>query len=504
MRIALLQCELEHRHQAPHLAMCLFARDLQNAGHDVHCGLVHPSALDAAGDAASGVDLLVLDSIFPFAMVRRLKERTGATVVIGGHNALQHALRGPADLAIVGPGRQAMTSLAWGADPALIPGLWWKDPEGVLQASPAVPAALESQLLPFDPFLDWDYYGPPRAPGSNLRVPSIVADSGCVWNRSAIGDGGPYAGIAPRLPDVRLGPEATKQIQSTFIAREGGCTFCAFRYTPHERGGAVEAVLAQADVLIERGARGLSLQTEHPLPITAAVLDGLAGRGLDELHIRTIPWLLNRNVALLDEAIAAAERTGIRLVLAQVGFEAFDDATLGIYHKGLSGSENRAAARLLGERTAAHDGFLGTAGHGLVPLHPWSTPEGLRTTLTACREDAPWLLPQLTPASRIELYDEYSPLFWKAQDDGLVQPNPASFGWDWTWVDRRTGEAVAAWGAILEAAVAPEATTAAVVLDGVLHALEHQSNPQDRRKHYLDMRDRARRTKLDIQEWREP
>ena len=114
------------------------------------------------------------------------------------------------------------------------------------------------------------------------------------------------------------------------------------------------------------------------------------------------------------------------------------------------------------------------------------------------------LLPQLTPASRIELYDEYSPLFWKAQDDGLVQPNPASFGWDWTWADRRTGEAVAAWGAILEAAVAPEATTAAVVLDGVLHALEHQSNPQDRRKHYLDMRDRARRTKLDVQEWREP
>lgn len=482
--------------------MCLFAADLEATGHEVRCALVHPSALERAAAAVAPTELLVLDSIFPFAMIRRLQEIVAAPIVVGGHNALQHALRGPADLAIVGPGRQALSALANGAEPLTVPGVWARGDDGVLRCGPPATDSLASQLEPFAPFLEWEYFGPPRAPGSNLRVPSIVADSGCVWNRSAIGDGGPYAGVAPRLPDVPLGPRAAATIQANFVAREGGCTFCAFRYTPHARGGAAASLRAQADVLIERGARGLSVQTEHPLPLVPDLLDALAGRGLDEIHIRTIPWLINRNIPLLDAAIDAAERTGIRLVLAQVGFEAFDDATLAVYHKGLSAQENRAAARLLGERTASRPGFLGTAGHGLVPLHPWTTPEGLRETLEACREDAPWLLPQITPASRIELYDEYSPLFWKAQDEGLVRPAPASFGWDWTWADARTGEAVAAWGAVLEAVRAPGPTTAAEILDGVLHTVEHQPNAQDRRTRYLAMRDRARGPTLDVEDWR--
>jgi len=477
--------------------MCLFAADLIADGHAVACALVHPSALEEAGRTAIGVDLLVLDSIFPFAMVHQLQAVTGATVVVGGHNALQHALRGPGEIALVGPGRQSIRRLAAGDEPLTVPGVWTRDADGLLRCGPPATDSLATQLSPFDPMLEWDYFGPPRAPGSNLRVPSVVADSGCVWNRSALEDGGPYAGVVPRLPDVPLGPEAAAQIQASFVGREGGCTFCAFRYTPHARGGAVEDVLAQADVLIKRGARGLSLQTEHPLPLLPALLEGLAGRGLDELHVRTIPWLILRNIGLLEESIATAERVGITLVLAQVGFEAFDDGTLAVYHKGLSAADNRRAARLLGELTAAHPRFLGTAGHGLVPLHPWSTPEGLRETLTACREDAPWLLPQITPASRIELYDEYSPLFWKAKDEGLIRPSPRAFGWDWTYADARTGEAVAAWGAILASAWAPGPTTGATILDGVLHALEHQRNPQDRRNRYLALREQARGSRLE-------
>jgi hypothetical protein len=458
---------------------------------------VHPSALQEAGASAEGADLLVLDSIFPFAMVRQLQQSSGAPAVVGGHNALQHALRGPGAWAIVGPGRQALLALAAGAEPLSVPGVWERGGDGVLRCGPPTGSAA-SQLMPFDPFLDWSYFGPPRAPGSNLRVPSIVADFGCPWNRSVLADGGPYAGVLPRLPDVPLGPEAARQLQETFVGREGGCTFCALRFTPYVRSAAVPQLLAQADVLIGRGARGLSLQTEHPLPILAPLLEGLAERGLDELHIRTIPWLVLRHQGLLEAAIARAKRSGIRLVLAQVGFEAFDDGTLAVYHKGLDAAENRRAARLLGDLTAAHEGFLGTGGHGLVPLHPWTTPGGLRETLEACRADAPWLLPQLTPASRIELYDEYCPLFWKAWDEGLVSPNPATFGWDWTFAHAATGEAVAAWGAIRAEVQDPRPTAASEILDGVLSVLEHQPDPDARRNQYLALREQARRSRFSL------
>lgn len=496
-----MQCELEHRHQAPHLAMCLFATDLRHAGHEVACTLVHPSAIPDLADRLSGqADLIVVDSIFPFALVRRLQSGSGLPVVVGGHNALQHALRGPADLAIVGPGRRPVRELvsALGAgEPATsVPGVWARV-EGVLRAGPATaPLDLDAELEPFEPDLDWGYAGPPRAPGSNLRVPSVVADAGCIWNRSTLGDGGFYAGVLPRSPDVVMDDEAREQVAS-WVDREGGCTFCAFRYTAPARGS-LRSVVAQARVLVELGARGLSLQTEHPLPLLAALLRELEAAGLasdlDELHTRTIPWLLLRHRADLVAAIGEAERLGIRLVMGQVGFEAFDDLSLAVYHKGLDATENRRAARLLGELSAEHTGFVGTSGHGLIPLHPWTTPESLLETVAACRADAPWLLSSIHPASRVEIYDEFTPLFWKAQDAGLLRPAPDRFGWDWTYSDARTGEAMAAAGSIL--AAGGGAGEPADVVEEVSRTILSVPDPVARRQHWLSLRDRAQTTIL--------
>ncbi len=489
MRIGLLQCELEHRHQAPHVAMALYATDLLADGHDVRCALVHPTSLIAAAEELGDADLLLLDSIFPFALIEALKAVTAAPIVVGGHNALQHALRGPADVAIVGPGRRAVGALAEGTSRHEIPGTWWRDEDGTVRAGPAAGEAVLGDLEPFTPHVDWAYFGPPRAPGSNLRVPSVVADAGCPWNRSVLSDGGPYAGVAPRLPDVPLGDRARRLLEGRFVEREGGCTFCAFRYTTHARGGDPDRLAAQAEAWRERGARGLSLQSEHPLPAILPLLD--RAPWIEELHVRTIPWLVLRHADAWAETIREATSRGVQLVLGQVGFEAFDDGTLAAYHKGLTAAENRAAARLLGEWDAAFDGFVGTAGHGLVPLQPWTTVEGLRETLAACRADAPWLLPQLTPGSRIELYEEYAPLFWKADDEGLVRPDRKGFGWTWEFADARTGEVVAAWGAL--AASAP-GVAAADLLEEVLDVMEGHADPADRRTAYLQMRDRLGRS----------
>ena len=492
VRVVLLQCELEHRHQAPHLAGALFAADLRARGHHVRCALVHPSALDAAAERFADAELFLLDSIFPFGLVRRLQARTAAPLVLGGHNALQHVLRGPAELALVGAARRTVVTLVEGLEAGAplgsLPGLWFAR-DGRIDCGPPAPAAsLESELLPFRPDLDWDYLGPPRAPGSNLRIPSVVGDVGCVWNRTAL-TSDHYRGVAPRLPEIALTERAAARLQAEFVDREGGCTFCTFRYLrgPGGNAAATGLVVEQARVLMAAGARGLSLQTEHPLPWLVGLLDALGAAGLterlDALHVRTIPWLLLRHADALRAAISRARDLGVQLVLAQVGFEGFDATTLAVYNKGLSVEDNRSAARLL---TALHaenaPGFVGIDGHGLVPLHPWSTPEALRATIAACRQDAPWLLPSLTPGSRIELYTEWTPLFWKAQDDGLLVDDPRSFGWGWRFADARMGEVCAAATAIDGGAEALDAV-AAIVLE--------EPDPEARRAAYLRLRDRA-------------
>ncbi len=455
-RLVLLQCELEHRHQAPHLAMALFATDLSRAGHEVDCALVHPSALDEAAAALRGTcDLLILDSVFPFGMTRRLREAISAPVLIGGHNALQHVLRGPVDAALTGPGRAHLAAAVAGVleerDRETVPGLWfWED--GLLRCGPQAPEPRPlDDVQPFEPWIDWRYFGPPRAPGSNLRLPSVVADSGCVYNRSALGGANPfYRETKPRLPDLALHPSARKRLLEETQEREGGCTFCAFCFTLHRRpppGHVYEAVLEQCGRWISLGARDLSLQTEHPLPLLPGLLAAMDERGwaerIDALQVRTIPWLILQHQGLLEQSIEAARRAGIRLVLAQVGFEAFDEPSLAAFNKGISADENERCAALLSEWSQHHsDAFDGTAGHGLIPFHPWSTIQGLRTTLDACKRSAPWLLPGFHPGRRVELYQEWGPLFWKLQDEGLGTESEDGFGWGWRFADPKVEELV--------------------------------------------------------------
>ena len=483
--------------------MCLYASDLTDCGHSVSCALVHPSALDdAAREYAGNCDLLVLDSIFPFALVRRLVESIGAITVVGGHNALQHALRGENDITLVGPGRAALRNLAAAFDEGRalrgLPGTWFRRKDGVIDCGPLLsPPSVHDELLPFTPNMDWRYFGPPRAPESNLRIPSVIAEFGCVYNRSALDDGGFYANTRPRLPDLPLSEAAEHAIQTQFIASEGGCTFCTLRYMPHTTtGSAIELLMVQARTLLTMGARGLSLQSEHPLPYLPAFLSALSdepqlAKRCEELHIRTIPWLLLRNREALEQAIRSCDELGIRLHLGQVGFEAFDDTSLGVFHKGISAADNRTAARMLGELSESYVGrFNGIDGHGLVLLHPWSSPASLKTNLDALTNDAPWLLSSVRPESRIELYCEWTPLFWKAWDEGLVIEAPNRFGWDFQFADPLCAELVAAWSSILGSMGDKGRTQGAAVLAGILGCVSDNPLATERREAYLALRRR--------------
>lgn len=473
----------------------MFASDLRAAGHDVRCVLVHPSALDRLGPHLDGADLLLLDSVFPFALQRRLADLTDAPTLVGGHNALQHALRGPATFALVGAARStllpAIEAIAAGT-PSRAPGLVWRE-EGELRAGPPAPDRRPAdEVLPFTPHLAWDYVGPPRAEGSNLRIPSVVAELGCVWNKTALRDD-VYGATRPRRPRIEA-DAAARAVLDAMVQQEGGCTFCTFRFQPrrgHRLDATVELVTEQLRVLAELGADGASLQTEHPLPLLVPLLDALAEAGLadtlGELHIRTIPWLLLRHEDALRSGITRARELGVRLVLGQVGFEAFDATSLAVYNKGLSAAENEAAAVLLSELHREHEHFEGIHGHGLVPLHPWSTPEAVRENVAVCRRSAPWLLPSIGPLHRIELYNEWTPLFWRLEDEGLLVEDRDGFGWGWRYADPRMEELTAASASILARA---RGAASADVMDEVARLLVEEPDPGQRRAAYLALRDR--------------
>lgn len=471
MRILLAQCELQHPQQPPHLAMALYAPDLRADGHEVETALVPPGAITALEERLRGGrhDLVALDSIFPFDLTERIRAAApGAVLLVGGHNAAQHVLRGHADLAVVGNGRQALRRIAREPAGALrIPGVLARLPGGRIDAGPVPdrPASPFDDLFPFRPDLEWEHLGQGREPDAHRNAPSIVAEAGCPYD-PPLSRAPAWEGVEPRLPEADLSPAARDLLSALLVSRARGCAFCAFRYQPFRRRPvpeAVDALMEQARWMARQvGARSLSLQSEHPFPYLVPLLDALERDGirLEELRIRATPWGVLREEASLRASIARAASLGTRLVLHQIGLEAFADADLALFHKGISAAENRRCARLLAALEAEHGPgvFTGTRGHGLILFHPWTTPESLAENVAAIAEDAPFLLPRLSPDLRLEFYGEWIPVFWKAQDDGLLVPIRGGFGWDFRFRDLEVAafdRALRALGARLEALTAP-------------------------------------------------
>lgn len=224
LRVGVLQCELSHLHNPPHLGPSLLVTELEDAGHTVDRWLVHVTRLESMAEEVHerGCELVAIDSIFPVDVVRRFLARLGPVpVVVGGLNALAVFEQTPCAFAIVGPARRALAELVralehgractraeeqrsaldgvpnlfyrWPAPPAFAfaarvsdsPGsprsglardrlfLSDGDAPGDFGAAGAIPFGreidvssterawdLEEELFPFRPPLEWEYRGP--------------------------------------------------------------------------------------------------------------------------------------------------------------------------------------------------------------------------------------------------------------------------------------------------------------------------------------------------------
>lgn len=475
LRIGLFQFELSHPNNPPHIGSCLIAPDLLADGHEVEACLVgvrHVSDLLDRIDER-GYDLIGLDSIFPIDVVNRIKDAfPELPVVVGGINALALFLASSADMAVVGPGRRAMsglaTALAWGGSLSEVSNLFYRvgehRPGAGEDGAPAAARPIDhsgltrrwdvsEEVLPYAPLLDWDYLGTGRDAKAGVRLLSVVPEFGCPYMEDALVlpefEGVEAGEPAGRLLDhLRLSPRAEAAMEP-FIANTRGCSFCVFRFqdfTVIDAQSTVDLVLTQVRHLHRvTGAREFSLQTENPFRILRLLLTRLAAEGpaVERLAIRTFATVLLAKADEFRRALDLARASGMQIVLQQIGFENFDQRHLDIFNKGISVADNVRAAHLLTElRDEYGETIEPFSGHGLILFDPWTTVEDLERNVRAIERDASFLLPAVGLRSRLVFYDPFNPIFRKARREGLVVPSPHDYGWDFCFADPRTTDFV--------------------------------------------------------------
>jgi hypothetical protein len=470
LKIGLFACELLYPDTPPHLGMCLFVKDLREAGVECRPYLVNIAEAERISTIAreEQLDLVAMESIFPLQAVRRIKQLLGKTpLLLGGVNALTLFLHSPAEYAVVGPGRRAMMSLvdALSGRGTLdqVPGLFHRVSGGKVDHSGIYGEwDVRAEILPYRPEFRWTYVGPHSRSGVSLKLPAVVPEFGCHYARPS-SENVLYRDLPPHpvLQDPSLLPRAREALARHMEAGSRGCSFCVFRNQETRLlpvADTVDLVLEQARHLrTEWKTRDMYIQSENPFRFLEPLVQKAIDEGIppERLYIRTTPALLVRHRESLERCITRLSATGGKLQIMQLGFESFVQRHLDIFNKGATVEDNIKACRILRDlqRKFGPQAVEGYRGHGLILLHPWCRLEELRENLAIIEREAPFLRTAISVGSRLTLYNEFTPIFRKAMADRLVRRSNVGFGWDFRFEDPRMEVLIPLTGRMTEALV---------------------------------------------------
>jgi len=163
-----------------------------------------------------------------------------------------------------------------------------------------------------------------------------------------------------------------------------GCSFCDVAVDKGFYGTLdIETVTAQIDRLpaAEDGRKiPFELINENPLPGLPRLLKEIKTRRLDitRINLTLRADYLLRGSQFLRKALQSAREMQIRIVLASVGFESFDDRILRNLNKGLTVAANLKAIELMRRLKNEYPeqlGYLRNEGgnHGFIHPTPWDT-----------------------------------------------------------------------------------------------------------------------------------
>ncbi len=178
-----------------------------------------------------------------------------------------------------------------------------------------------------------------------------------------------------------------------------GCAFCDVAVDKGFYGALeMETVVHQIRCLPERedGRKiPFELINENPLPGLPRLLTALRGREIPVSQIHLImraDWFLRGEKPLRD-ALKLAKGMGVRILLASVGLESFDDRILHNFNKGLTVETNLRAIELmrqLKEEFPIEWGYSRNEGaiHGFIHPTPWDTKESSANIQKTIEEQA--------------------------------------------------------------------------------------------------------------------
>ncbi|MBU0678009.1 MAG: hypothetical protein KJ626_07810 [Verrucomicrobia bacterium] len=436
--VCFIQCQ--HKLQLPHMNMPLFVPDLEAADCRVRCICVNAARLSELARLLSEqhFDLLAIEHMAPYGIVRRVKASSPDTkIVVGGNGFLDIFTKTEVDFGIVGAGRDSLRALVSALQGKMpieeVPNLFYKrsTAEGSVIDCTAgtIDLSLTRELRPFTPMVDWEYLGfrgPTPALSERGAPPTLVADLGCPCRVKA------PAGNEADLELHSTRYSFTDAARSRFAGlREqrltGGCSFCTYGlYAGAPLNVTLELLLEQMTYLQETyGFDRFAIGSEQPFRFLQQLLQQTLERGLTlrQLRIRSrVEWVL-RSQKTLREALEMAREKGFQIALWQVGFESFSDRHLSIYAKEQSVEQNIEAIHVLEKLAQDYEGYFASSvpSHGFLGNTAWTTPEDIEEQMLNLGP-LPRCWRRAILGGPVKIFDELLPYAQRLKRDGLLVP----------------------------------------------------------------------------------
>jgi hypothetical protein len=324
-----------------------------------------------------------------FDLAGELKSKGAVTILAGpqanvdfkgekGHDRFDHRFKGMSDrftFAVQGPAQQILPILQSGLDGDIseFDGVLFKDKDGQIKENR--PAPWEDQWLSR---VDWTNIF--RLKGTSFaRMPitcgQVLQQIGC-----------PHAAKERKIQIDYPADLADETNPKRVTITQKGCSFCD---VAQDKGfmGAVgdKAVKSQMACLPEQadGSRvPFELINENPLPKLDRTMElaEACGLALSQMNLTLRADYFLKGQENLKNTLETARKKNIRILLASIGFESFDDTILKNLNKGVTRQMNLDTIKMIRDlkpKFPFHFGYLKEEGanHGFIHPTPWDTPE---------------------------------------------------------------------------------------------------------------------------------
>ncbi len=324
-----------------------------------------------------------------FDLAGQLKGK-GAVTILAGPQAnadfkgeidcdrFDHRFKGLSDkftFALHGPAQQILPILDTGFEAGLsgFDGVLHRNDEGQIIQNP--PAAWEDQWLSR---VDWtNIY---RLKGRSFAQMPIT----CGQVLQQIGC--PHAAKERQLQIDYPADLANETGTKSVTIAQKGCSFCDVAQDKGYMGALGEkAIKSQMACLPEQndGSKvAFELINESPLPKLERVMELAHSSGIElsQINLTMRADYFLKGLGTLEKTLESARQKNIRILLASIGFESFDDIILKNLNKGVTRQMNLdtiKAIRDLKPKFPYHFGYLKEEGanHGFIHPTPWDTPD---------------------------------------------------------------------------------------------------------------------------------